>query len=178
MSKKLGFVVGVFSLVACSVESGEPTSEVAEPMMKPDCALVLCLQPVCEVGQVLETRPGQCCPVCVDAKPKVRAGDCACSGGYMDESFCGQFGAPWSWKNWACFWPGKGGSGLSAEECASVEAKHHGDGSGSDIYNLGLTCVYGANDCTTSGCPQGQYCSPCRTLDGVANVCLPNGAVC
>ncbi|MBI2395518.1 MAG: hypothetical protein HYV09_38485 [Deltaproteobacteria bacterium] len=70
--------------------------------------------------------------------------------------------------------------GLTAEQCASVGAKHGGDGSGSDIYNLGVTCslVGSSADCTTSGCGAGQCCAVCKTVDGPANVCLPNGAVC
>jgi hypothetical protein len=33
-------------------------------------------------------------------------------------------------------------------------------------------------DCRTSGCGSGKYCTVCRTINGPAYVCLPNGAVC
>jgi hypothetical protein len=178
MSKTMALGLGLTLVVACSAANEPQTSEVSEALGKTDCALVLCALPVCELDQALETRPGQCCPVCVDARPRVRAGDCACTGGYMDASYCDQFGAPWSWNNWACFWSGKGGSGLTQEECAAVEAKHQGDGSGSDIYNLGLSCIYGASDCRTKGCPSGEHCDVCKTIEGAAYVCLPDGSVC
>ena len=96
----------------------------------------------------------------------------------MDATYCEQFGAPWSWRNGACVWDAHEQGGLTQETCDGVEAKHQGDGSGSDIYNLGLQCEFGATDCQTRGCPQGQHCDVCRTIDGPAYVCLPDGAVC
>ena len=61
----------------------------------------------------------------------------------------------------------------------TVGDKHYGDASGSDIYNLGVTCsIVGAADCQTKGCPTGQHCDVCRTLSGPAYVCLPDGATC
>lgn len=96
----------------------------------------------------------------------------------MTESVCAQFGAPWSWQKGACVWSWKSQGGLTEEQCSATQAKHQGDGSGSDIYNLGLTCSYGAMDCRTKGCPSGQHCDVCKTLDGASYVCLPDGAAC
>jgi hypothetical protein len=129
MSKTTALGVGLTLVVACSAANDPQTSETSEALGKPDCSLVLCALPVCEPGQVLDTKPG------------------------------------------------KGGDGLTEEECAAVEAKHRGDGSGSDIYNLGLTCIYGASDCRTKGCASGQHCDLCKTIDGAAYVCLPDGSV-
>jgi hypothetical protein len=177
MFKMMGVALAMTALVGCGTEPTD-TASTSDSFKKPDCSLVLCALPLCAEGYVLETRANQCCPQCVPDKPK----DCVCSGGYMDATYCGQFGAPWTYRNNACTWRFNAQGGLTAEECAGVEAKHQGDGSGSDIYNLGLSCEYGsssgATDCRTKGCPTGQHCDICRTLEGSAYVCLPDGAVC
>jgi hypothetical protein len=43
--------------------------------------------------------------------------------------------------------------------------------------DCGCGCETTVSDCTP-GCPSGLYCAVCRTIDGPANVCLPNGTVC
>jgi len=176
MSKAIGMALVSLVLVGCGVEN-PPTGELSSAIRR-NCSLVLCALPVCAAGEMLETKPNQCCPTCVPARPRIQDGDCVCTGGHMDATYCGEFGAPWSWNNWGCFWSANQQGGLTSEECSAVEAKHAGDGSGSDIYNLGLSCVYGATDCRSKGCPNAQHCDVCRTVDGPAYVCLPDGAVC
>lgn len=112
-----------------------------------------------------------------ESAAKVKTGDCVCSGGHMSASYCTQFGAPWTTIGGSCVWPAKSGA-LTATQCEATEAKHSGDGSGSDIYNLGISCSIATADCTTKGCGTGSYCGLCRTASGPAYVCLPNGAVC
>lgn len=114
------------------------------------------------------------------AAKKPQTGDCVCSGGHMSESYCTQFGAPWTSLGDACVWPAKSKQGaLTAEQCQATGVKHSGDGSGRDIYNLGITCsIQSPADCRTKGCPSGQHCDVCRTTSGPAYVCLPDGAVC
>jgi hypothetical protein len=66
---------------------------------------------------------------------QIPAGACGCFGGHMDAGTCARFG--WSWDaKWEICW-----SGGSAGDCAYAQNKHRGDGSGRDIYNLGVTCV-------------------------------------
>src|SRR5688572_2234503 len=149
MSKMMGVALAATMMLGCGTPSETAESNEA---LRLNCAAVLCL--ACAPDQVAVKRGGQCCPTCVDAQPKVQAGDCACYGGHMSADYCAQFGAPWSWEKWACFWDARAQGGLTSEQCAAVEAKHAGDGSGSDIYNLGLTCEYGASDCRNKGCPQ------------------------
>jgi hypothetical protein len=173
--------LAITSLVGCAVNAQPDegsTSNNESPAAK-NCALVLCAAVVCEPGFVSKVAPGQCCPSCVPDH-SVRKNDCSCSGGYMDATYCAQFGSPWTWKNDACVWSGKDQGGLTAEQCDAVEAKHSGDGSGSDIYNLGVSCSGGSSpvDCRTKGCATGQHCDVCRTISGPAYVCLPDGAVC
>lgn len=179
MFKTFGVALAAATLIGCGSPAPE-SAEATEALRPVNCALVLCYQPQCEPGQVLRTPKGQCCPQCVNVRtPKLQPGDCACSGGAMDASSCDQFGAPWSWRNGVCSWDARAQGGLTAEECAAVQAKHQGDGSGSDIYNLGLSCEYGVSDCNTRGCPTGQECIPCKTTDGTgANVCMPAGSTC
>ncbi len=177
----LPFVLLVASIAGCtaSVAEDEGASTATEAAARIDCAAVLCAAVACEPGYVAKTSAGSCCPTCV-RDSSLRRGDCTCSGGFMSASYCEQFGAPWTMKGDACVWTAKSQGGLTAEQCAAVGAKHGGDGSGSDIYNLGLTCsmIGGTADCTTKGCPTGQYCTVCKTTSGAANVCLPNGAAC
>ena len=45
--------------------------------------------------------------------------------------------------------------------------------------NPQITLCYGvceADEC--GGCDAGEYCSECRTIDGSAFVCIPDGAAC
>jgi hypothetical protein len=43
---------------------------------------------------------------------------------------------------------------------------------------VGCTEIACASDCRTDGCSSGRYCTVCRTRNGPAYICLPNGAVC
>lgn len=113
-----------------------------------------------------------------ESAAKVREGDCVCSGGHMNGSYCKQFGAPWTPSAGSCVWPASAGA-LTAEQCEATGTKHSGDGSGSDIYNLGISCsIAGPADCRAKSCPTGQHCDVFRTISGPAYVCLPDGAVC
>jgi len=174
----LGFLsITAFFGCAASTTDDEGAVASAESAAAKDCSLVLCLAVACEPGSVAKTAPGQCCPSCVPDH-SLHKGDCACSGGYMDATYCTQFGDPWTTKGSSCVWPGAGGGGLSSAECAAVEAKHAGDGSGSDIYNLGISCTLIGDDCRSKTCPKGQHCDVCKTTSGSAYVCLPDGAAC
>jgi hypothetical protein len=176
----LGFVA-ITALFGCASSSVEEEGVVAtESAAATNCELVLCAAVVCEPGSVAKTNPGQCCPICVPDH-SLHKGDCVCSGGYMDASYCSQFGDPWTTTGTSCVWPSKGNTGLTAEQCAGVGAKHGGDGSGSDIYNLGVSCTLvgdTAADCRVKGCPTNQHCDVCKTTSGAAYVCLPDGATC
>lgn len=72
----------------------------------------------------------------------IPAGQVACYGGAMNATYCGIFGSPPQW-NWAgsaeCF---TGMPGLTAADAVYLQNKHRGDGSGSDVYNLGVCCKY------------------------------------
>lgn len=71
---------------------------------------------------------------CSSPPASVPVGQCACYGGEMDASWCAQLG--WFWNGDACLSGADPGGAL----CSAAQAKHSGDGSGSDVYNLGVCC--------------------------------------
>ncbi|MCC6526265.1 MAG: hypothetical protein IT373_26700 [Polyangiaceae bacterium] len=148
VARVFGFLAAVVALGACAVGPGpevdEALGEVGQPQ-RVDCSYVKCAQPVCAPGEHLVVNAGACCGKCVGhakvaGSPGGGPAECACSGGHLDEATCGVFGEPWAWDadEDACVSPD-----LGEAECAYVEAKHAGDGSGSDLYNLGLHCSFG-----------------------------------
>jgi hypothetical protein len=89
MMKRVGIgLVSCFVLlvVGCSSSDREEdsTGEVTSPLRPADCSLVLCALPVCAPGEVLTTRPNQCCPTCAPPKGKKPTTSCspACGSGY------------------------------------------------------------------------------------------------
>jgi len=99
--------------------------------------VVACVQPaVPSAGPVACTPPSG-----------AHANACNCHCGFIASSDCDRFGAPWTWDaaNGICWWDAAqavGSGNLSASDCAYVSAKHHGDASGRDIYNLGSVCTF------------------------------------
>lgn len=66
--------------------------------------------------------------------PKIAHGDCGCFGGFMDAQACATFAWSWDEHHKTCSTEGTAG------DCAYAQNKHRGDGTGRDIYNLGVTC--------------------------------------
>jgi hypothetical protein len=81
-----------------------------------------------------------CSAACVNPGT-IPAGYCGCYGGYMDEFYCADFGSAWAWNGQAC---SVTYDNITPQElCDLMLAKHHGDASGSDVYNLGVCCSVG-----------------------------------
>jgi hypothetical protein len=131
----------LFLFAACestSADSSAVEETASESSALNACANVRCFAaPTCAPGQHVVTNASACCGKCV-GDSKIPNDTCACYGGFMSAENCAIFGWPWDEKYELCLSPGIGTDG-----CAYVEKKHHGDGSGSDIYNIGVTCRYG-----------------------------------
>jgi len=77
-------------------------------------------------------------PTC-SSTPTIPLDTCGCYCGFMSEKNCAAFGWIWDAVNSVCYAKTTG----TKDDCATLQAKHSGDGSGSDIYNLGVTCTLG-----------------------------------
>ncbi len=64
-----------------------------------------------------------------------------------------------------------GASFPSSDACNTCSCNADGN-----VFCTERFCV--PTDCRTSGCDTGKHCDICRTLNGPAYVCLPDGAVC
>lgn len=104
-----------------------------------DATLACCQGFQCRDGRCAPTSPADCsAPIGFTIPP----GQVACYGGYMNATWCTGFGLPpqWSWvDDKACI---TNLVDLTADDAVGIQAKHRGDGSGSDIYNLGVCCRY------------------------------------